>query len=298
MEVTGIDCMTDYYAREIKLNNLETLKREAKFSFIEADIMKTDLAALTEDRDFIFHLAAQPGVRGSWGENFSLYVVNNILSTQKLLEAAKVSRSLKKFIYASSSSVYGQIKEEAVSEARITAPHSPYGATKLAGENLCGLYTANFGTPTVSLRLFTVYGPRQRPDMAFAKLIVAALTGRSFPLFGDGKQERDFTYVGDVTEAMVLAAKSADAGGIFNVGGGHVVSMQEVIRIAGEITGKKIQIDSRRTEKGDVFRTSADCSRAKRIFGFSPGVDINTGLEMQAEFLKKNLDLYRRFIPI
>ena len=292
IEVIGIDALTDYYAREIKMNNMLAFNREKGFKFVEADLMTADLAKITQDADYIFHLAAQPGVRGSWGQNFQVYATNNILATQKLLESAKNSTRLKKFVYSSSSSIYGQIKVETVDEDSRTAPHSPYGATKLAGENLCFLYNANFGMPVVSLRLFTVYGPRQRPDMAFCKLIYAGISGESFPLYGDGEQERDFTFVKDVVQGMILAAHNDTSEGVFNIGGGHVVSMKEVIGTVEDILKSKIKIHSKPAERGDVRRTSADISKAKRELGFVPGTGLASGLESQAGYLKSNLGLY------
>ncbi|MCL4512203.1 MAG: GDP-mannose 4,6-dehydratase [Bacteroidetes bacterium] len=295
-EVIGVDVLTDYYDPEIKKSNLRNLINSSGFTFIQSDLMAADFTELAKEIDFVFHLAAQPGVRGSWGDKFSTYVTNNILTTQRLLEATKNSHKLKKVVYASSSSVYGQIKEENVNEDHKTAPHSPYGATKLAGENLCFLYDANYGMPVVSLRLFTVYGPRQRPDMAFAKLIHAGMSGKKFPLYGDGKQERDFTFVLDVVEGMRLAALSADARGIFNIGGGHVVSMQTVIGLIEEILGSKINIEYKNLERGDVRRTSADISKSREVLGFAPKHDIKTGLQRQVEFMQKHFDLYANSI--
>ncbi len=292
IHVTGVDALTDYYSTEIKKANLKNLTGNPDFSFVQNDLMDADLKTLLKDVDFVFHLAAQPGVRGSWGEHFSIYVKNNILATQRLLEAAKSSPGLRKFVYACSSSVYGQIKEESVNEEHRAMPHSPYGATKLAGENLCFLYNANYGTPVVSLRLFTVYGPRQRPDMAFTRLIYAAISGKKFPLFGDGSQERDFTYVLDVVEGMRLAAQNDKATGIFNIGGGHVVSMNQVIRMVEEIVGSKIQIDAKHSELGDVRRTSADISKSKKVLDFTPKHDIEAGLRQEAEFVKKHVHFY------
>ncbi len=298
LNVVGIDSLTDYYDLEIKKSNLENLTGSQKFAFVQDDIMTSDLGSALKNVDFVFHLAAQPGVRGSWGDKFSIYVKNNILSTQRLLEAVKDLQGLRKFVYASSSSIYGQISEESVNEEHKTAPYSPYGATKLAGENLCFLYSGNFKVPVVSLRLFTVYGPRQRPDMAFTRLIYAAISGKKFSLFGDGNQERDFTYVLDVVEGMWLAATNPDSAGIFNIGGGHVVSMNEVISIVEKATGSRINIERKHTERGDVRRTGADVSRSKSILAFSPRYDIEEGILRQVRFVQEHMDMYHNSTSI
>lgn len=298
IEVVGIDSLTDYYDPRIKHANVKKARQHPSFTFIHADLKAMDLKMLVKSVDVVFHLAAQPGVRGSWGERFSTYVENNVLATQKLLEAMKDSSSLQKFVYTSSSSVYGQIRDEAVNEEHRTLPHSPYGATKLAGEHLCFLYHANYGIPVISLRLFSVYGPRQRPDMAFARLVYAGVTRKTFPLYGDGRQERDFTYVLDVVEALILAARNQGATGIFNIGGGHVLSMQQVIGIVEKIMKSKIQIGSKQAERGDVQRTSADITKSRTVLSFEPLHAIEDGLREQIEFMKTHLDLYHDSLSV
>lgn len=282
--VTGIDSLTEYYSVEAKRRNLELLIGNKNFKFHQADILQFDFE--NENPELIFHLAAQPGVRSSWGDDFSIYTRNNVLGTQQLLEKATSLNNLKKIVFASSSSVYGQTSAEKVTEDYPTKPFSPYGVTKLAAENLCSAYEANFGLPIVALRFFTVYGPRQRPDMAFSRLISAALKGESFTLFGDGSQERDFTYIDDVIEGLFLAATSNTTRGIFNIGGGHVVSMNEVIRLVEAISQKSITIVKTSTQRGDVKRTSADISKISRVLGYSPHVNIQEGLERQTMSVK------------
>jgi UDP-glucose 4-epimerase len=292
MEVVGVDSLNEYYDARIKRSNLLSLIKSKSFTFHHEDLLSADITRLLKSVDYVFHLAAQPGVRGSWGENFSLYVENNILATQRLLEAAKGIPGIQKFVYASSSSVYGQIGSEKVSEDHPALPHSPYGATKLAGEHLCALYRENYGVPVVSLRLFSVYGPRQRPDMAFTRLIYAGLTHRSFPLYGDGLQERDFTFVLDVVQALVSSAERRDASGIFNVGGGNVLSMQKVTALVEAILGSPIHIQSKQAERGDVRRTSADITKSKMVLAYSPQYEIEHGLREHVEYMKGHLDLY------
>lgn len=291
-DVVGVDSLTDYYDPRIKRANLQTAQQNPRFTFFQGNLLALDLKPLVRSADVVFHLAAQPGVRGSWGEKFTTYVENNVLATQKLLEAVKDVPGIQKFVYSSSSSVYGQIQKEAVDEDHRTLPHSPYGATKLAGEHLCFLYRANYNVPVVSLRLFSVYGPRQRPDMAFARLAYSGMTGKKFPLYGDGRQERDFTYVLDVVEAMILAASNSAANGVFNIGGGHVLSMQQVIGIAEKIMNSKIQIESKHAERGDVQRTSADITKSRTILSYKPTHAFEDGLRGQVEFMKTHLDLY------
>jgi UDP-glucose 4-epimerase len=287
-QVCGIDSITDYYDPAIKLRNIQMLKHIPGFQFMQVDINLVDLKSEVDTADYICHLAAQPGIRKSWGTSFGVYTRNNILATQKLLESAKESKRLKKFVFASSSSVYGQTNAEKISEDHPTRPYSPYGVTKLAAEHLCGLYAANYDMPVVSLRFFTVYGPGQRPDMAFSRLIKAALTGGSFTLFGDGTQERDFTYVDDVVEGLVRSMKS-DVCGVFNIGGGHVVSLKEVIAYVERIIGRTVNLTYKPKQKGDVQRTSADISRIAQALGYAPQFSISEGLRRQIEYIQNGV---------
>ena len=284
-KTVGIDALTDYYDPQVKLGHLDNLIEHRNFNFILGDVLNLDsYRAALDDANVVFHLAAQPGVRGSWGDSFDVYARNNILATQKLLEAARSARKLTKFVYASSSSVYGQIQAETVSEDYRTQPHSPYGVTKLAAEHLCSLYHANYGLPTISLRYFTVYGPRQRPDMAFHRLVRAALSGQPFSLYGDGTQERDFTYVQDIVDGLMLAAEHPTATGAYNIGGGHVVSLNEVIDLVQELTGKRVKLNRMEAQMGDVRRTSADTAKIRSVLGYRPNTSIRDGLSAEVEY--------------
>jgi len=287
-EVIGIDCFTDYYSRDLKERNIETILDNPDFTFIEKDLLKTDLQNLLKDVNYIYHQAAQAGVRSSWGEDFEIYNQNNILLTQKLLEAAKDAENLKKFVYASSSSVYGDTDQLPMQEDNRLQPVSPYGVSKLAGENLAYLYYKNFKVPTVSLRYFTVYGEGQRPDMAFHIFIKAFLTGGKINIFGDGKQSRNFTYVGDIARANILAAKKAPAGEIINIGGsGRGIVLNETLDLIKELTNCETEINYTEKVKGDVKHTSADTSKAEKLLGYQPRVSFEEGLEREVEWLQK-----------
>ena len=284
--VTGIDCFTDFYSRNIKENNLTNLRGRDKFTFQEGNILKIDLKNLLNNTDYVFHLAAQANVHSSWEENFKIYVENNILATQKLLEAAK-DCNIKKFIYASSSSVYGDAKTLPTSEEIFPRPMSPYGVSKLAGEHLCYLYGQNFGVLVVCLRYFSVYGPRQRPDMAFHKFIKAALEDREITIYGDGKQTRDFTFVSDVVEATLQAAESGNKMGIYNIGGGTRVPLNQTVTLLEDLLGKKIRLKYVKKQKGDVQDTCAEISKAKQELGYNPKVSLEEGLKRQIEYQKE-----------
>ena len=273
-EVIGVDCFTDYYPREIKEANISNALNRKNFEFMEKDILEMDKFPKV---DYVFHEAAQAGVRASWGKSFEIYTRNNIEATQKLLEFYKDSE-IKKFVYASSSSVYGDT-ELPMKEDSLLKPVSPYGVTKLAGENLCYLYWKNYNVPTVSLRYFTVYGPRQRPDMAIHKFVRAIINEEEIAVFGDGTQTRDFTFVDDAVEANILAAENDSVGEVFNIGGGSRISVNELIEEIERIIGKKAQIKYVEKQKGDVRDTWADVSKAKAKINWNPRVDINKGLK-------------------
>jgi nucleoside-diphosphate-sugar epimerase len=281
-EVIGIDCFTDYYSRSIKESNLSSALEHSNFKFIENDILNINEFP---EVDYVFHLAAQAGVRTSWGKNFEIYTRNNIEVTQRLLEYYK-DTNINKFVYSSSSSVYGDANLP-MKEDSLLKPVSPYGATKLAAEHLCYLYWKNYEVPIVSLRYFTVYGPRQRPDMAIHKFINAILNEDLITIFGDGTQTRDFTYVLDVVNANILAAKSKIAGEIFNLGGGNRITINDLLMEIEEITGKQAKINYIGKQKGDVEDTWADTSKVQQFLGWKAEIEIIKGLEMQTDWILK-----------
>lgn len=282
-EVIGVDVLTDYYDLDQKRSNLRELLSHGRFENYETDINRLPLDVL-DGVDIIFHQAGQPGVRASWREQFGDYVSRNIQATQRLLEAS-VRQGVGRFVYASSSSVYGNAERYPVDEGMRPQPFSPYGVTKLAGEHLCSLYASNFGLSTVSLRYFTVYGPRQRPDMATHRLFEAALTGTAFPLFGTGDQLRDFTYVGDVVRANLLAGDvDVEPGLVANIAGGGECSMHQLIAMVEQVTGKPIRLDRLEPERGDVGRTGALTDRAREQLGWLPLTGLRAGLEFQHQW--------------
>jgi UDP-glucose 4-epimerase len=283
-EVTGIDCFTDYYPRFIKEMNLGVNASRPGFHFIEESLQSADLPALLEGKTHVFHLAAQAGVRKSWGSDFRIYTDNNVDATQRLLEAC-VGLPLHRFVYASSSSVYGDNVSIPMREDALPQPVSPYGVTKLAAEQLCYLYYANHKVPTSSVRYFTVYGPRQRPDMAFHKFMRAALRGDAISLYGDGEQTRDFTFVTDAVAATIGAGDQGELGFAYNVGGGSRVSVNRLFEIIGRIHGKPLNIRREPVQKGDMRDTFADTTKARADLGFSPKVTLEQGLEAEYRWL-------------
>ncbi len=289
-EVIGIDCFSDYYPRWIKKNNINKLLQKDNFSLLEQNLLDLNLQEILKSGDYIFHQAAQAGVRSSWGDDFAIYSRSNILATQQLLEASK-KVGVEKFIYASSSSVYGAAYSIPMCEDDKTRPVSPYGVSKLAGENLCQLYNHNFDLPTISLRYFTVFGERQRPDMAFHIFIRNIFQNKEIKIFGDGKQSRNFTYVGDVVEANLLAAESQAAGEIINVGGpSERITLLTAIETIEEILGVKAERNYQSQVNGDVLHTEADLSKAKNLLGYEPEVSLNKGLECEIEYIEKLYD--------
>ncbi len=286
--VIGVDFFTDYYPIELKQRNVQGLLRHQEFQLKKMDLAHDSLSDVLENAEYVFHFAAQPSVRSSWGKSFETYVRNNIVATQRLLEQVK-EKSIGKFVYASSSSVYGNQGAQLLREDMIPSPISPYGVTKLAGEHLVNLYWKNYGVPGVSLRFFTVFGPRQRPDMAFQRLIEAALNGSQFTVYGDGKQTRDFTYVSDVIEACVNAAHKGKDGEVYNVGGGNVASLNDVIVMVKEITGARLNLNYVEPQKGDVQHTRADITKAKREIKFNPNVPLMEGSRKQIDFSRQNV---------
>jgi len=284
-DVVGIDCFTDYYPREYKERNLAGALAHPRFRFIEARLQDVDLRQQLKDRTHIFHLAAQAGVRKSWGRDFAVYTVNNIEATQALLEASCGLPNLEKVVYSSSSSVHGDLVAMPMREDALPQPVSPYGVSKLAAEQLCYLYFSNYGVPTVSLRYFTVYGPRQRPDMGFHKFLRATIRGEPISLFGDGDQTRDFTFVSDAVAANVAAAKRGVPGRVYNIGGGSRVSVNQVLEMIGRIAGRKPLIHVDPVQKGDMRHTYADTSLARADLGYQPTVGLEEGLAAEYRWL-------------
>lgn len=281
--VRAIDCLTDYYDRDQKAANLAAITALPGVSHVDADLRVAPLDELVADVDVVFHQAGQPGVRRSW-DAFASYVDHNVLATQRLLQAS-AQAGLQRFVFASSSSIYGDATAYPTTEGSLPRPHSPYGVTKLAAEHLCGVYARNWDVPTVALRYFTVYGPRQRPDMAMHRLVESALRSTTFPMFGSGEQVRDFTYVDDVVRAN-LAAAGADIapGTVVNVAGGSATTLSEVVATIVELTGRPVVLDRRGTEKGDVARTGGAIDEAQRLLGWHPVVELVDGLARQVDW--------------
>lgn len=283
-EVTGVDCFTDYYPRAMKDANVAVNAGKPGFHFIEDNLLTADLDGLLDDTTHVFHLAAQAGVRKSWGRDFQVYTENNIDATQRLLEAC-VGRPLQKLVYASSSSVYGDHAEIPMRESQVPHPLSPYGVTKLAAEHLCDLYATNHNVPATSVRYFTVYGPRQRPDMAFRKFLTAAAAGQPIAVYGDGLQTRDFTYVGDAVAATIAAGERGVPGRAYNIGGGSRVSLNDVLAIVERVVGRPLIIERGPAQKGDMRDTYADTSLARADLGFAPTVSLAEGLAAEYHWL-------------
>jgi UDP-glucuronate 4-epimerase len=278
-EVLGVDTFTDYYERSVKESNLETAQRESAFSIVEADLAGDSLAPLFSGIDGLFHLAAQPGVRGSWGDTFSVYLRDNILVTQRLFEAA--ARSGVRIVLASTSSVYGNAESYPTHEEMLPRPVSPYGVTKLACESLARTYAECFALETIVLRYFTVYGPRQRPDMAFARIISALLSEKPFHVYGTGEQSRDFTYVADAVEATVAAMEGGYPGRIYNVGGGSETTLRDVIALLERLAGTHLDVRYEPAAVGDVRRTAADTTLIHSELDWRPQTALADGLGQQ-----------------
>jgi nucleoside-diphosphate-sugar epimerase len=288
-DVRGVDAFTPYYSRAGKEANLADLLQRERFRFVQADLRTDPLEGLAA-ADVVFHLAAQPGVRASWGPGFSDYVGHNILATQRLLEAC-LAAGTGRVVYASSSSVYGDAETLPTREDARCRPISPYGTTKLAGEHLVQAYAASFGLQAVALRYFTVYGPGQRPDMGFHRFIRAVLERRPIEVYGDGLQTRDVTYVDDVVEATVAAGMEPAARGTINVGGGSRVSVTETIRLIGEALGREPTTVYASPAAGDVRDTGADLTRARELLRYQPKVGVAEGLAREAAWLAAQYQL-------
>jgi nucleoside-diphosphate-sugar epimerase len=292
-EVVGVDCFTDYYDPARKRDNLARALDHEPFRLLDLDLAHADLHDACAGIDGVFHQAAQAGVRASWGAEFATYTDCNVLATQRLLETLKQrDGGPVPVVYASSSSVYGNAESRPTREDALPAPISPYGVTKLAAEHLVDTYRHEFDVPGTSLRYFTVYGPRQRPDMAFHKFVRAALAGEPIGVYGDGHQSRDFTFVDDIVAANRAAMDrmlAGERGGTYNLGGGSTVTVREVVDMLGEILGRDVAATYGDTQPGDVRHTSADTSRARDALGFAPSVDLRTGLERELQWLERVL---------
>jgi nucleoside-diphosphate-sugar epimerase len=287
-EVVGVDCFNDNYGRRQKLHNLEVAMDHEAFQFVPIDLARGDVQDLVSEAEVIFHLAAEPGVRASWGGRFETYLRNNILATQELLEAVQAWPE-KRFVFASSSSIYGQAERFPTPESVLPQPFSPYGVTKLAAEHLCQMYHGNHGVDAVILRYFSAYGPRQRPDMAFHAFCRSALEEVPVTVFGDGRQTRDFTFVGDVVQATIAAGEARDVGGLVaNVGGGAQVSVNEALDVIGELAGRRLEVRYEERQSGDVRDTCADSTLAKERLGLAPETEWHDGLRKQWEWMRSS----------
>jgi UDP-glucose 4-epimerase len=287
-DVVGLDCFTDYYPRPIKEQNVAPLLSRPSFELVEAALQTADLARLLDGVTHVFHLAAQAGVRKSWGREFTTYTSHNVDSTQRLLEAVK-DLPLVRFVNASSSSVYGDAVSIPMHEDAVPRPVSPYGVTKLAAEHLCGLYHLNYGVPSVSLRFFTVYGPGQRPDMAFHRFLRAAHLGEDITLYGDGEQTRDFTFVDDIVAALTSAGDRGTPGGVYNIGGGSRVTVNHVLELVERVTGQPVRVRREADQKGDMRDTFADTTRARIELGFAPLTSLEAGLAAESQWIARQL---------
>jgi UDP-glucuronate 4-epimerase len=273
-EVAGVDCYTDYYEPALKEENARGLDVE------RLDLAETPVGALLAEVDGVFHLAGQPGVRASFGTTFPLYIRRNILATQRVLEAA--AQAGVRVVFASSSSVYGEAELFPTPEDVVPRPISPYGITKLACEHLAHAYSSSHGLDCVTVRYFTVYGPRQRPDMGFARLVSALSAGSTFELYGD--VSRTFTYVDDAIAATIASMEDAPAGAIYNVGGGDEATMSEAIEMLERISGRELDVVRRPPAAGDMRRTAPDSTRIRSELGWEPAVRLEDGLARQWEW--------------
>lgn len=282
--VIGVDALTENYEAWVKEKNMSNVVNHPLFQYIESDLRLLNLSELLQNVDVVFHQAAMPGVRSSWGADFQQYVNHNVSVTQKLLEAVKESR-VQKIIYASSSSIYGSMVGP-TKETQTPAPYSPYGVTKLAAEHLCQLYFHNYRVPVVSLRYFTVYGPRQRPDMAFHRFIHNMLTDKPITVYGDGQQTRDYTYIRDAVQANLLAMEKGRPGQVYNIGGSSRTSLNQVIEWLGEIMNKRPQVINAAKQPGDPQHTWANIDKAGQELGYNPAFPLKLGLHKQVAYIQ------------
>jgi nucleoside-diphosphate-sugar epimerase len=290
--VRGVDCFTAYYDRATKDDNLAAARVLPAFEFVDVDLRTADLAPLLDGVDVVFHQAAQAGVRLSWSDGFADYVGHNVLATQRLLEAVKLARPKARVVYASSSSVYGNQPRYPTREDDVPRPYSPYGVTKLAAEHLCGLYAENCDVHTISLRYFTVYGPRQRPDMSIYRLCEATLGAQSFPRFGDGTQIREFTYVDDIVAGNLAAAeRNVAPGSVANLAGGGEITLNELIALVGELAETQVKVDEQPAQAGDAFRNGGATDRAYELLAWQPRVSLRDGIAKQLAWHQLRTDV-------
>lgn len=287
-EVDAIDSFSDYYSASLKRANIAAALEHPQLNLVDADLNDLELEPYVVEADVVYHLAGQPGVRASWGDEFNVYLSQNVLATQRLLEAAKAAGDAR-VVFASSSSVYGQAERFPTREDDRPRPLSPYGVTKLAAEHLCDLYHTAFGVKTVCLRYFTIFGPRQRPDMAFNRFIAAALADRPLTIIGDGGQARDFTYVGDAVAGTIAAGEQGTPGSIYNISGGCRATVLEVVETLERLLERPLRREHLDPVPGDPRRTGADTSRARAELGFDPRVSLEEGLARQLEHAKASL---------
>jgi len=285
-DVVGIDCFSDFYDRETKERNLLQSRRHATFHFEEADLVDADLATLVDGAGVIYHMAGLDGVRPSWGNQFDRYVRDNVIATQRLLEALK-GTPVKRMVFAGSSSVYGDAEMFPTKESALPHPLSPFGVTKLAAEHLTHLYTRNYAIPVVSVRYFTVYGPRQRPDMAFSRFMQALIAGDDIEVFGDGEQIRDLTYVSDAVEGTIKASTADVVGQVFNLGGGSRVTVNQVLAMLEEISGLKVRRKNLPATPGDPRHSGASINLARERLGWEPRVSLRDGLAKQWQWFQQ-----------
>jgi len=289
--VVGVDCFTPYYRRADKEANLTALRESDCFSLVEADLRTAPMTPFLDQTDVVFHQAAQAGVRLSWSDGFADYVGHNVLATQRLLEGVLATRQPIRIVYASSSSVYGNQPRYPTTETDLPRPYSPYGVTKLAAEHLCGLYAENWGVRTVSLRYFTVFGPRQRPDMSIQRLCESVLRGRPFPRYGDGTQVREFTYVDDIVRANLAAASADVAPGTFmNVAGGAEITLNDLIDLVGELAGTPVSVEPNDAQAGDAIRNGGAIDRARELLGWEPTTSLRDGVAAQLDWNRSRVE--------
>jgi UDP-glucose 4-epimerase len=284
-KVVGVDSFTDYYERALKEQNIRDLRGNPDFAFEELDLVDADLRRVLRGANVVYHLAGRPGVRPSWGEQFDSYLRDNVLATQRLLESLK-GMPVDRLVFAGSSSVYGDAEMFPTKETALPRPVSPYGVTKLAAEHLSLLYTKNFGLPVVSVRYFTVYGPRQRPDMAFSRFMQALVDGEPIEVFGDGEQTREFTYVSDAVEGTIKAATADVVGQVVNLGGGSRVTINRVLATLEDISRAKARRKTLPAAPGDPRHTGASINLARERLGWEPRVSLREGLTKQWEWFQ------------